>query len=64
LGATLVLWLLEGAGAWFAGLHAGGAPLRSSPYVVTAWCTALIVLTLSVTAVLNAPAPHIVYRAF
>ncbi|HYW54238.1 MAG TPA: MBOAT family O-acyltransferase [Dongiaceae bacterium] len=62
--AALALWLIEAAAAWFARLRAGGAPLASSPYVVTAWCTALVVLTLSVTAVLNAPAPHIVYRAF
>ena len=64
LAAALVLWLVDGAAAWTAGLRAGGVPLVSSPYVVTAWCTALIVLTLSVTVVLNAPAPHIVYRAF
>jgi D-alanyl-lipoteichoic acid acyltransferase DltB (MBOAT superfamily) len=64
LVAALVLWLLEGAASWFAGLRAGGAPLRSSPYVVTAWCTALVVLILSVTVVLDAPAPHVVYRAF
>ena len=42
--AALALWLLEGAGTWFAGLRAGGAPLSSSPYAVTAWCTALFVL--------------------
>jgi D-alanyl-lipoteichoic acid acyltransferase DltB (MBOAT superfamily) len=64
IGAALVLWALRTAGQWFAGLRAGGAPLVSSPYAVTAWCTALIVLTLSATVVLNAPAPHIVYRAF
>jgi len=64
LAAAVVLWLIETVGSWFAGLDAGGVPLRSSPYVATAWCTALIVLTLSATAVLNAPAPHIVYRAF
>jgi D-alanyl-lipoteichoic acid acyltransferase DltB (MBOAT superfamily) len=35
-----------------------------SLYVRTAWYTVLAVLTISVTAVINAPAPHIVYRAF
>nr|MDQ6942034.1 hypothetical protein [Candidatus Eremiobacteraeota bacterium] len=35
-----------------------------SAYVQTAWLTALVVLTLSITVALNAPAPHIVYRAF
>ena len=55
LAAAVVLWLVDGAAGWIASLRAGGAPLVSSPYVVTAWCTALIVLTLSVTVVLNAP---------
>ncbi|MDP9018107.1 MAG: hypothetical protein M3N19_07290 [Candidatus Eremiobacteraeota bacterium] len=35
-----------------------------SPYMKTAWYTALAVVTISCTAVLNAPAPHIVYKAF
>jgi D-alanyl-lipoteichoic acid acyltransferase DltB (MBOAT superfamily) len=35
-----------------------------SPYVLTGWYAVLAVLTISVTAILNAPAPHIVYRAF
>lgn len=45
----------------------GASALRAwlgSLYVRTAWYTVLAVLTISVTAVLNAPAPHIVYRAF
>jgi alginate O-acetyltransferase complex protein AlgI len=63
-GSALVLWALREAGAWLGALRAGGAPLAASPYAVTAWCTALIVLTLSATVVLNAPAPHVVYRAF
>jgi len=46
---------------------AGGAvqrPWIGSLYAKTAWYTVLAVLTISITAVLNAPAPHIVYRAF
>ena len=38
--------------------------LRSPPYLRAAWCTTLAVIIVSVTVVLNAPAPHIVYRAF
>jgi hypothetical protein len=40
------------------------ALFNSSPYVKTAWRTALIMLLLSATVALNAPAPHIVYRGF
>lgn len=40
-----------------------GGILRSR-YARTAWSTAQLVITLSVTAVLSAPAPSIVYRAF
>jgi hypothetical protein len=36
----------------------------TSRYARTAWCAVLLGITLSVTAVLNAPAPHIVYKAF
>jgi D-alanyl-lipoteichoic acid acyltransferase DltB (MBOAT superfamily) len=35
-----------------------------SGYLRTAWYTALVVLTISLTLVLNAPAPHLVYKAF
>jgi hypothetical protein len=48
-------------------LYAGGEsrqPWFRSVYAKTAWYTVLAVITLSVTAVLNAPAPQIVYRAF
>ena len=36
----------------------------SFPYLRTAWYTMLAVITVSLTAILNAPAPHIVYKAF
>lgn len=35
-----------------------------SRYVRLAYCTALLVFTLSMTVGLNAPAPHVVYKAF
>jgi D-alanyl-lipoteichoic acid acyltransferase DltB (MBOAT superfamily) len=41
-----------------------GASVLGSPYARTVWYTALVVLTVSVTAILNAPAPQIVYKAF
>lgn len=43
---------------------AGVSRAPAWPYARTAWITALVVVTVSVTVVLNAPAPHIVYRAF
>jgi hypothetical protein len=45
-------------------VRAGEAPLLGSIYARTAWCTAMAVLVVSVTLVLNAPAPVIVYKAF
>ena len=36
----------------------------ASPYLRTAWCTALGVIVISVAVVFNAPAAHIVYKAF
>jgi len=35
-----------------------------SAYFRTAWSTALMVITVSVTVLLNAPAPHLVYKVF
>jgi D-alanyl-lipoteichoic acid acyltransferase DltB (MBOAT superfamily) len=41
-----------------------GPAVLASPYARTAWYTALAVVTVSVTVILNAPAPQIVYKAF
>jgi D-alanyl-lipoteichoic acid acyltransferase DltB (MBOAT superfamily) len=60
--ASLVLWAPE-AGRRIARLVP--AALRLPPlYARTVWYTALVVITVSVTVVLEAPAPHIVYRSF
>ena len=45
------------------GFRSGDWQLRL-PHLRIAWTTALLVLALSVTAVLNAPAPHVIYKAF
>lgn len=42
----------------------GPASALMSPYARTAWYTALAVIVASFTVLLNAPAAHIVYRAF
>jgi hypothetical protein len=61
LGASVVLAGVEAARS---GLTRGGGPLLLSRYARTVWCTALVVVSASVTLLLNLPAPHIVYRAF
>jgi D-alanyl-lipoteichoic acid acyltransferase DltB (MBOAT superfamily) len=63
VGAALVLSAMEGARERFA-RGADSVPFLTSRYMRTAWCTALIGITLSLTVVLNAPAPHIVYKGF
>jgi alginate O-acetyltransferase complex protein AlgI len=61
LGASIVLAGVEAARS---GLARGGGALLLSRYTRTVWCTALVVVSASVTLLLNLPAPHIVYRAF
>jgi D-alanyl-lipoteichoic acid acyltransferase DltB (MBOAT superfamily) len=39
-------------------------PASTSPYARMAWSTVLVMATLSVQVVFNAPAPHIIYKAF
>lgn len=78
LGAPLILllWLV----AWIAtsmalaagelirtaalSVRMGGQPVVMSRYVRTMWDTALIVVTVALVVLLNAPAPDIVYKAF
>lgn len=45
-------------------LTLGTARVFASRYVRAAWCTVLFVITISWDVLLNAPAPHIVYKAF
>lgn len=58
--ATLGLALVNAAG----NLGAAGARIIGSRYVRTASVTAALVVTVGVIALLNAPAPDIVYKAF
>lgn len=62
--ATLLLGVLAAADARVRAAATGGSAIFATRYARTAWCAVLLVITLSVTAVLNAPAPTIVYRAF
>jgi D-alanyl-lipoteichoic acid acyltransferase DltB (MBOAT superfamily) len=62
--ATVSIAALKAVFAWLARVASGEAALLPPIYVRTAWYTAMIVLTLSITVVLNAPAPRIVYKAF
>ncbi len=62
--ATIILAAMESARAAVLSVTRGGAPVVSSRYVRTAWLTAMVVVTIVVTVLLNAPAPDIVYKAF
>jgi alginate O-acetyltransferase complex protein AlgI len=46
------------------GMMLAGVPVLPSRYVQTMWCTALVVVTVAFTLLLDAPAPDIVYKAF
>jgi len=63
-GTALVLAAWKALYDWIARATASTLSVAASRYVAIAWCTALAVVVLSVTVVLNAPAPQIVYKAF
>jgi alginate O-acetyltransferase complex protein AlgI len=62
--ATIVLALYELAREWLLWFQFDGRPFLTSRYALTVWCTVLIVITATTLALLNAPAPDIVYKAF
>jgi hypothetical protein len=61
LGAAIVLAGIEAARS---GVTSQVSWLLLSRYTRTVWCTALVVVSASLTLLLDLPAPHIVYRAF
>jgi alginate O-acetyltransferase complex protein AlgI len=61
LGATIVLAGVEAARS---GMASRAQAFLLSRYTRTVWCTALVVVSASLTLLLDLPAPHIVYRAF
>jgi alginate O-acetyltransferase complex protein AlgI len=64
LAATILLEILA---RWYALETSAESPLAgavAAPVLRAAWYSALAVVLLSVTILLNAPAPHIVYKAF
>lgn len=64
LGAAVALSALKLADEWVGSFSLRGRAVWGSQPVRAAWYTTLAVITISVSVVLNAPAPHIVYRAF
>lgn len=56
--ASIVLWLPQ------IGRASRDLAIFSTPYATTAIYAGLVVLLFSITVILNAPAPHIVYKAF
>jgi len=63
-GAAPALALLDAMQNWSAREARSQSPLPWSPYVRIVWYTALATLVVSATAILNAPAPHVIYKAF
>ncbi len=64
VGATLVLAAGEALRSAVLAVRIGGAPVVHSRYVRTVWDTGLMVVTVALVVLLNAPAPDIVYKAF
>ncbi len=64
LSASIALAVIYRMEHWFEHSLGSNLAVFRSIYVRTAWTTALLVLTVSVVLVLDAPAPHIVYRGF
>jgi alginate O-acetyltransferase complex protein AlgI len=64
LGAVVALSALDMLTEQWSVLQNGATRAAGSRYLRVAWCAALLTITVSITLVLNAPAPHIVYRAF
>lgn len=63
-GSTLLLAAWEAIRVRVLAVHVDGAPLVDSPYWRTAQSTALAVVVLMVTLLMNQLAPDIVYKAF
>ncbi len=64
VGASLALAAGEGGRAAVLAVRWGDAPAVRSRYVRTVWDTGLILITVCLIVLLNAPAPDIVYKAF
>jgi D-alanyl-lipoteichoic acid acyltransferase DltB (MBOAT superfamily) len=64
LFATLALALVESVSRWISSWTLVGHPVFASRYVRTALTTAVILVTVTATVLMNAPAPDNVYKAF
>lgn len=64
LGATVVLAAYESVRTWVLSLTWNNTPIVLSRYARTVWNTALWVISIAVVALINAPAPDIVYKSF
>ncbi len=62
--STIALAAFKAALDWRSHLASGRATSVPMLYLRTAWISAVVVIVFSVTVVLNAPAPTIVYKAF
>jgi alginate O-acetyltransferase complex protein AlgI len=71
VAAVLVIWLAAAAVNWVSTSLAQGLSLlqasrvwAAAPVLRPAWYAALAVIVVSVAVVLDAPAPHLIYKAF
>ena len=64
LASTIILAAMEATRSATLRVTRDGEPVVGSRYIRTAWLTALIVITVAVTFLFNAPAPDIVYKTF
>jgi hypothetical protein len=64
LGATVLLTCIDVARRRLLSLTWHDQPVLLSRDTRTVWCTVLVLVTVSATALLNLPAPDIVYQAF
>jgi alginate O-acetyltransferase complex protein AlgI len=64
LGSSVILALWEAAREWLLSFEFQNESALSSRYVRTVWDTALVVISMAVTTLLNTPPPDIVYKKF
>ena len=64
VGMTVLLAAGEAIRSAVLAVRLSGTPVVRSRYVRTVWDTGLLVVTVSLVVLLNAPAPDIVYKAF
>ena len=63
-GSAVALGIWEAGRDWLLSFQIGNQPALSSRYVRTVWATMLLVISVAIVTLLNAPPPDIVYKTF